>query len=164
MAQSKDLQAMLDALLEDNASLQHENRQLRAGGQTPAHQSSTHKEGHTMTDEEQNTEAATAKGENPAWYDAYRVPGGVGTLCRCKSCNVVNGYKEDVDKRGKCKKCGTSSGPAKTHADTMTTYKVEITITGLPEDDDAYEQAIEGINNALRTTGYKFEIGVGEPE
>jgi uncharacterized protein (DUF983 family) len=73
-----------------------------------------------VTNDELSAKAAGLRGDdNASWYDAYTVPDGLGTLCRCKVCGVVQGYKEDVDKRGECKKCGARSAPAKNYAEDM---------------------------------------------
>lgn len=43
-------------------------------------------------------------------------------------------------------------------------YKVSITIKGLPEDEDEYDEKVEEAKSLLEDNGFDIDVGIGEPD
>jgi len=43
-------------------------------------------------------------------------------------------------------------------------YKVEITVGGLPEDNEKFNKACCDIENLIEQEGYTAHVGIGEPD
>lgn len=44
------------------------------------------------------------------------------------------------------------------------TYRIEITVKGLPEDETEYEDALKEIEDVISSVGYECDFGIGECE